>query len=315
MMLAQFPARRADRFFITHGGMETEIMFRYGHDLPEFSMYPLLDNDKALADMRTVFASYFEAASNKGCGIFICGLDYRASPDWATKIGYSRDALREYQIRSIDFLRDCAHPFEQDIPDIVISGTIGPKGDAYGTGGTITAEEAEDYHAAQLENLKAADADYALAATFNNIPEAVGVSRAAKAHGVPIAISFTLTSEHVLRSGPTLREAIEETDRLAGDDAPEFYTVNCSHPIEFEPALEPGAWIQRLRGFMPNAAKMDKIALCKLGHLEEGDPVELGEMMGDLARRYPHMDIFGGCCGTCQHHLELIADNVSAQRR
>jgi S-methylmethionine-dependent homocysteine/selenocysteine methylase len=313
-MLTRFPEARRDRFFITHGGMETEIMFRYGHHLPEFSMYPLLDDAAAIGDMRTVFNGYFEAAATKGCGIFVCGLDYRASPDWAEKIGYAHKELRDYQIRSIDFLRNCARPFRERIPDIVISGTIGPRGDAYGTGGTITAEEAEDYPAVQLDNLKAADADYALAATFNNIPEAVGVSRAAKALGVPLAVSFTLTTEHVLRSGPTLRKAIEETDRLAGRDAPEFYTVNCSHPVEFEPALEHGAWVQRIRGFMPNAAKMDKIALCKLGHLEEGDPVELGQMMGDLARRYPHMDIFGGCCGTCQRHLEIIAENVAMAR-
>ena len=37
-MLTRFPEARRDRFFITHGGMETEIMFRYGHHLPEFSM-------------------------------------------------------------------------------------------------------------------------------------------------------------------------------------------------------------------------------------------------------------------------------------
>jgi len=36
---------------------------------------------------------------------------------------------------------------------------------------------------------------------------------------------------------------------------------------------------------------MEKISLCRLGHLEEGDPHELGMLMGNLARRYPHMDM------------------------
>ena len=50
--------------------------------------------------------------------------------------------------------------------------------------------------------------------------------------------------------------------------------------------------------------------LCKLGHLEEGDPIELGQQMGDLARRFPQLNVFGGCCGTDWQHLEQIVKNV-----
>lgn len=82
--------------------------------------------------------------------------------------------------------------------------------------------------------------------------------------------------------------------------------------MEYEPAIEPGDWINRVRGVRPNASKMEKIALCQIGHLEEGDPVELGELCGDLARRYPHMDIWGGCCGTWDTHLDQIAKNILA---
>lgn len=69
--------------------------------------------------------------------------------------------------------------------------------------------------------------------------------------------------------------------------------------------------MNRVRSIRPNASKMEKIALCKLGHLEEGDPVELGRQMGEVTRRYPHMDILGGCCGTCATHLREIAKNVA----
>ena len=47
-------------------------------------------------------------------------------------------------------------------------------------------------------------------------------------------------------------------------------------------------------------------------HQVEGDPVELGRLMGDLAQRYQHIDIWGGCCGTGPVHLEEIARNVLA---
>ena len=81
--------------------------------------------------------------------------------------------------------------------------------------------------------------------------------------------------------------------------------------MEYEPALEDGDWINRIRGVRPNTSKMEKIAFCQIGHLEEGDPVESGELCGDLVQRYPHMDIWGGCYGTWDTHLDEIAKNIS----
>jgi methionine synthase I (cobalamin-dependent) len=60
----------------------------------------------------------------------------------------------------------------------------------------------------------------------------------------------------------------------------------------------------------PNASEKDKMELCQIGHLEEGDPQQLGLLMGDLARRFPHFDVWGGCCGTWEKHLGEIATNV-----
>jgi len=51
-----------------------------------------------------------------------------------------------------------------------------------------------------------------------------------------------------------------------------FYGINCWCPLGFMPAIEPGNRLQRVRCLRPNAAMMDKIELCTLGHLEQ--PVE-----------------------------------------
>ena len=59
---------------------------------------------------------------------------------------------------------------------------------------------------------------------------------------------------------------------------------------------------------------MDKISLCTFGHLESGDPADLGHHMGELAQRYPHLDIWGGCCGTWDTHLDQIASTVTGAR-
>ena len=310
----EFPPRLKEKFYLTEGGTETEVLYKWGYDLPEFAMFPLLDNEEADACLRNVYRRYFEVAEANDTGLVIMGHDYRASPDWAEKLGYSLEALAEFQHRTIAFLTDLRAEFEGRVSDVYVSGCIGPRGDAYGTGGKISAAEAEDYHSVQLSTLKQTEADLATAVTFNNIPEAVGVVRAAKAIGVPIGISLTLTPDSRLRSGPTLREAIETIDAET-DGAASWFGTNCSHPLEFEPAIsDPGSLTKRLRYIRPNASRMEKIALCKLGHLEDGNPVELGQQMGDVARRFPWADILGGCCGTDERHLGEIAKNVNGLR-
>lgn len=315
-MTTTFPKRQDSLFYLTEGGTETELMYKFGFELPEFALYPLLDNARAVSHLSGMFQRYLDVAEKHGSAALIGGLDYRASPDWAKRLGYSDRGLADMQHRSIDFLREVAAPYRGRIPQIVIAGIVGPRGDAYALNKKICAAEAEDYHSVQLENLKAAEAEFVWAATFNNVPEAVGLSRAAARFGLPLCLSFTLDRNSRLKSGQTLKQAIEMTDDQAGADKPSFYGINCSHPLEFMPALaDDGDWVRRIRNIRPNAAQMDKIALCKLGHLEDGDPVELGRQLGELARRYPHVDIWGGCCGTWETHLEQIAGNVSRVRK
>jgi S-methylmethionine-dependent homocysteine/selenocysteine methylase len=313
-MMTLFPEQKSDVFYLTEGGTETEIMYKFGHELPHFAMYPLLDNPKAVQDLELIFHKYLDLVAQSGFSALMGGLDYRASPDWAQLLGYSHDGLVEMQHRSIEFLRNVAKPYENQIAEILYVGIVGPRGDAYSLNKTISAEEAEDYHSVQLATLKDAKVDFVWAATFNNVPEAVGVSRAAARKGLPICISFTLDNSHRLQSGPTLKEAIQTVDAEAGEYRPTCFGINCSHPLEFEPALEPGDWIERVRNIRPNATMMEKISLCKLGHLEDGNPVELGQQMGSLAKRYPHIDMWGGCCGTWETHLAEIAKNIAVTR-
>ncbi len=306
----EFPSQQKGRFYFTEGGSETEIMYKHGFELPQFAMYPLLDNPAAVTAMKDMYRSYLDVIAKHGVCALIGGLDYRASPDWGELLGYSPTGLAAANIQSIEFLREIAQEYFSDIPEILIQGLIGPRGDAYERNETITADEAEDYHSVQLETLKQAEVDLAVALTFGSVPESIGVARAAAKVGVPLGISLFLTGDSKLDSGLSLAEAITTIDKET-DQSPAFYSINCCHPLEYEPAIEDaGDWINRVRGVRPNASKKDKIALCQIGHLESGDPVELGELCGDLAKRYPHMDIWGGCCGTWSDHLDEIAKNL-----
>jgi S-methylmethionine-dependent homocysteine/selenocysteine methylase len=310
----QFPARQEGVLYLSEGGQETEIMYKFGHDLPEFAMFTLLDKPAAMAELRGMYQRYLDVAARHGFVALMGGLDYRASPDWGGKLGYSAAALSDAQLQAIEFLRDVSRPYRSQLPGILYVGIVGPRGDAYALDRTITAAEAEDYHGVQVAALRQANVDLVSAMTLNSVEEAIGISRAVHAADLPLSLSFTLDSTSRLKSGPSIREAIEAVDDRTGSARPDFYGINCSHPVEFEPALEPGDWILRVRSLRPNAVRMDKISLCKLGHLESGDPCELGREMGELARRYPHLDVWGGCCGTWEGHLDEIARHVRLAR-
>lgn len=305
-----FPEQKAGKFYMCEGGTETEIMYKYGFDFPHFAVFELLKNPRAVSKLNEMYEKYFSVISENGMSALVGGLDYRASPDWGKKLGYTGQELADINLECIEFLRKSASPFSKEIDEILIQGLIGPRGDAYGKGGSINAEEAQEYHSVQLSTLKEANVDLVTAITFNNVEESVGVARAAKDFGIPLCISLSLDSSSKLNSGPSLSEAILKIDELTGNSV-DFYMVNCVHPLEYEPAFDNNEWMKRIRGVRPNASAMDKISLCKIGHLEDGDPVELGQQVGGLMKRHPHMDILGGCCGTWDTHLREIAKNIA----
>ena len=94
-MRSALPPVGSGEIFLTEGGTETEIMYRHGFELPEFSMLPLLDDPKALVALREVFVRQLDVAAEFGLSFLLTGLDYRASPDWGRKLGYSAARLEE----------------------------------------------------------------------------------------------------------------------------------------------------------------------------------------------------------------------------
>lgn len=97
--------------------------------------------------------------------------------------------------------------------------------------------------------------------------------------------------------------------------SPLYFMINCAHPTEFESGLTDESWTSRLGGFLPNAIAMELLSLCSSGHLEHGNPEELGAEMATLSCRYPHVHVWGGCCGTDARHIGQIARQVSKDRK
>lgn len=306
---AALPEQTPGKFFLCEGGTETEVMYRHGFDVPYFAAFELLKNPRAVSKLHHMYEQYFSVVSESGLSALVGGLDYRASPDWGDKLGYSRQALADKTHQCIAFLRQAARPFTNEIDQVLIQGLVGPRGDAYEGAGTMGADQAQAYHSVQLATLKEAEVDLVTAMTFSAVDESIGVARAAKNIGIPLCLSLTLDSSCRLNNGPSLADAIATID-AATENSVEFYMINCVHPLEYEPAFTDEPWIKRIRGVRPNASAMDKMSLCQLGHLEDGDPVELGQQVGSLIKRHPHMDVLGGCCGTWHTHLREIAKNI-----
>ena len=294
------------------GGIETWLQYVDGFELRHFCAFELLNAKRGRACLEDYHRKLVKAAVANGFGVINEGLHYRASRDWGNLIGFSRDALAEINIRGIEFYKNFAREYNDDATPMVVGGCIGPRGDAYDTGRVETRAEAEDYHSEQILTLRDAGADMVSAWTYSNVEEAIGFALAARAAGIPCTISF-IAKQGILNDGTTLEDAINRVD-AATDNAPLYYGVNCSHPTEFAPALAGGSWTNRLGGFMPNAVALELLTLCSLGHLEDGDPEELADQMAELARRFPNVTVWGGCCGTDARHIGEITRKVREAR-
>jgi len=194
----------------------------------------------------------------------------------------------------------------------VISGCVGPKGDGYDPGQLMTPEEAERYHATQVRTFSEAGVDMITAITMTNANEAIGITRAAQAAGLPVVISFTVETDGRLRTGQRLGEAVAEVEAATGS-GPSYYMINCAHPTHFAQTLATGeAWVRRIRGLRANASKRSHQELNEAPDLDAGNPVELGDEYRDLLRRHPQINVLGGCCGTDHTHVACISRACSA---
>jgi homocysteine S-methyltransferase len=293
------PQLTDDRLYITDGGLETTLIFHEGLDLPHFAAFHLLQDEKGTAALRRYYEAYVAIAREHGAGIVLDSATWRASTDWGERLGYSRDELADANRRAVELTASMREP---GVP-AVLNGVVGPRGDGYVVGETMSAEEAEAYHAEQIAALADGGAEMISAITMTYADEAVGIARAA---GPPSVISFTVETDGRLPSGQPLREAIEQVDAETGS-APAYYMINCAHPTHFEGVLEDGPWLARIGGLRANASRMSHAELDEAEELDEGDPGELAAQYRGLRDRLPRLCVLGGCCGTDDRHVGEIA--------
>jgi S-methylmethionine-dependent homocysteine/selenocysteine methylase len=293
--------------FLTDGGLETTLIFHDGLELPDFAAYALLRRPEGEAALRKYFRVYAAIAQRFGVGLILESATWRASPDWAERLGHTPAELADLNRAAVRQLEGIRAEFQTARAPMVVSGCLGPRGDGYNPSSLMSVEAAEAYHAEQVRIFADSAADLVTAITLNYVEEAIGIARAARNAGMPVVISFTVETDGRLPTKDTLQAAIERVD-TATAAYPAYYMINCAHPTHFERALDPKeAWIQRLRGLRANASRQSHAELNESPTLDTGDPVELGREYAALKRRLPRLNVMGGCCGTDHRHLEQIA--------
>jgi S-methylmethionine-dependent homocysteine/selenocysteine methylase len=296
-----------DRLFLSDGGIETTLLFHEGFELRDFAAFDLLKAPAGRDALRRYFRSYVDVAARFGLGLILESATWRASSDWGIKLGYTRDALAEVNRAAIHLLEEIRDEAHAGVPDMVISGCVGPRADGYMPQDMMTVEDAAEYHRAQVDVFTTTAADMVCAITMNYLEEAAGIARAAEQAGMPVAISFTVETDGRLPTGETLQSAIERTDE-ATSFYPLYYMINCAHPTHFQPALAGGAaWVERIRGLRANASHKSHAELNESAELDIGDPVELARQYAELRQSLPNLNVMGGCCGTDHRHVEAIA--------
>ncbi len=296
-----------DRLFLADAGLESDMIYNRGFDLPCFSSLMLLRSAEGRAALERYFREFIELARDSGTGCLLETATWRASADWAPKLGLSLDEVEGLNSAAVALLLGLRADYAGQSPDIVVSGCIGPRGDGYDPGAIMSRAGAEAYHIRQARVLAAAGADMLSAITMTNVNEATGIARAALETGLPVAISFTVETDGRLPTGDLLGDAIEEVDRATGG-YPAYYMVNCAHPTHFtETLLGAGDWIARVRGLRANASRCSHDELDAMTELDDGDPAELATQYRVLVDRLPQLTVLGGCCGTDIRHLTAIA--------
>ena len=110
----------ADVPFLTDGGIETTLIFHDGLELPHFAAYDLLTRNGGPEALRRYFEPYARIARERGLGIVLETATWRASADWAERLGHTRVELAELNRRAVRLLEEIRDEYETETTPVVM---------------------------------------------------------------------------------------------------------------------------------------------------------------------------------------------------
>ena len=94
------------RPWLTDGGLETDMVFNHGVDLPSFASFTMLDD----ADKRRLLADYFthyiDLAAEAGTGFVLDTCTWRAGAAWLERMGYDEHEVARINTDAVEFCNE-----------------------------------------------------------------------------------------------------------------------------------------------------------------------------------------------------------------
>ncbi len=264
---------------------------------------PLIYYGDGRRELQAIYGSYLAIAKQAGLPLLLCTPTWRANRERVEKSGLPGSINRD----TVEFVKEIRG--ESDA--VRIGGLTGCKNDCYQPQQGLAADEAEDFHAWQIEELAAAGVDYLIAETICSVSEAAGIARAMAKTGLPYIISFVIRRDGCILDGASLLDGILRVEQ-AVTLQPLGFMVNCAWPGFLQAGQQPAELFRRLIGFQGNGSSLDHADLDNAGVLQAEDVTEWGDAMLNLNRKYG-VKILGGCCGTGAGHLQYLVENRSEE--
>ena len=310
---------RFDDFLATGSFCLTEgsVYERLRRD-PSISFDPFLAHGALIYDqgaapiLEQVHRDYLDVAQRYELPIFMLTDTWRSSQERIDQSGFHHKQVNQDNAAFLSKLRSS---YGGTASPIFIGGSIGPKGDAYRPEEAPPRQEAESYHASQIEALARSGVDFLCASTLPSFDEAQGIASAMAKTGLPYMLSFVIRREGTLLDGTALDEAIEMID-MTSPRPPAGYAVNCVHPEVFQDGLmvlmnRKPALLKRVLSYQANTSSKRPEELDNLSELETEQPERLADLMIEVHKKFGTR-FMGGCCGTSTSHIDCLARKVRA---
>ncbi len=260
---------------------------------------PLIYSDAGRRELRSLYERYIAIADQAGLPLMLCTPTWRANRERVEQSGLPPTMNRD----AVSFLQEIRGVRET----VGIGGLIGCRNDCYRPEQGLAADEAESFHAWQIDEQAAAGADYLIAETICSVNEAQGIARAMAKTGLPYIVSFVIRRDGCILDGTSLLDGILAVDKVV-QEKPLGFLVNCAWPGFLNAEKQPREVFRRLIGFQANGSSLDHADLDNADDLQAENVSEWGEAMIRLNREFG-MKILGGCCGTGAGHLEYLVAN------
>ena len=258
-----------------------------------------------------LYRQYIDTAQKFNLPIMLMTPTRRVNAETVIKSGlHHKNLIHD----SCEFLNGIKNSYNNFSDHILTGGLLGCKGDAYSGKKMMGIEESYAFHRQQAVKFKREKIDFLFAGIMPEINETIGMASALAETGIPYIISFMIRKDGALLDGTTLTGAIKMIDAQT-EPKPHCYMTNCIHPSNVIAALtyiknKGKPEMKRFCGIQANASTLSPEELNNCNHLRQGD---YGLMVREMLLLQSAFDfkIFGGCCGTNEEFIEMLAENLA----